>query len=325
MKPYLLNTRITVQAIRKGCMALKVTCLLMFCFLTETKPSETKTLSTSLGKRRPSASANDVSCKYSSPQIVSQAVTTSSYTSPPQAVELPMFSEMQYATSISPLYTGSQSSAEPSRTALPESAQLDQGSITAALPQMVPTLATPVPPVSHMFHLIGQQSAAAGFSSQHAIEASVHPLLSMVQQVIPPLHDYSPPVPSSQAAYPYHASSQLSHQAVQSLRHAVDQPAVHNAEHQTSVPLLLARTASSSASRGASSHVKSKKPKVIIVSGTGMSSATTICGPPLSNATTSTVTAPTPTPPGNFLHISFGHVFGHVCKQDNSNLIDSFK
>jgi len=174
-----------------------------------------------------------------------------------------------------------------------------------------------LPSVGHMFQLSQPYSAptSTGFPSQHAAEASVHPLLSMVQQVIPPLHDYSPPMPLSHAVYPSHGSPPPAHQALQpshhalqpshhALRpshhalqpshHAVDQPA-SSGLHQSNAPLVLTRTASST-TRGSSSHAKSTPPtpKVIIVSGTGMSSATTIAGPPPPMVTTSAVSKAAP-------------------------------
>jgi len=172
--------------------------------------------------------------------------------------------------------------------------------------QLVSTLVATLPSASQMFQLIQSQSApaSAGFSSQHAVETSVHPLLSLVQQVIPPLHDYSPPMPLSHATYPSHASPQPSHQplqpshqALQSSHHAVDYSASSGVQ-QAGVPLLLTRTSSSS-TRGAKSAPPT--PKVIIVSGTGISTATTIAGPPPPVVTTTVATKP---PPGHLFHFS---------------------
>ena len=172
---------------------------------------------------------------------------------------------------------------------------------------MFSTLVATLPSASQMFQLIQSQSAQtnASFSLQHAVDTSVHPLLSMVQQVIPPLHDYSPPMPLSYATYPSHASPQPSHQALQpshqalqSTHHAVDHCASSGA-HQATVPLLLTRSSSSTARGGKST---APTPKVIIVSGTGMSSATTIAGPPPPVVTTAVVTKP---PPGQFFCFSF--------------------
>jgi len=103
-----------------------------------------------------------------------------------------------------------------------EPSQSDLVSDWSAPSQMVP--AALIASVPHMFQLIHTQTGATESAS------SVHPLLSMVQQAIPPLHDYMPLVPLTHAPYQSQSSpsqsqsspSQSQH-AVQSSHHALDQ------------------------------------------------------------------------------------------------------
>lgn len=276
-------------------------------------------MTNSLGKRRQNVDDN-VPSKHSVPRAARavpvtgdewahQASTSMSYTPQQTVLESPAYNDVPYNHDMLPLHVMSQSSVESPQREMSEPSQSDQVPDMSMSSQMVQALVASLPTASHVFQLIQPQSAhtTGGFTSQHAVEASVHPLLSMVQQVLPPLHDYSPPVPLSHAAYPSHAAPQPSHQALQPSYPSMDQP-VHNITsssiHQTSIPLLLTRTASST-TRGSSSHAKSTPPtpKVIIVSGTGMSSATTISGPPPPIVTTSVVTKPAP----GFYFISFLH------------------
>jgi len=61
-------------------------------------------------------------------------------------------------------------------------------------------------------------------------------------------------------------------------------------QSSTTLPVLMTRSASASSTRLASNHMKSgPTPKVIIVSGTGMSTATTISGPPPPAAVSSAI------------------------------------
>jgi len=267
----------------------------VFFLSAETKASATRTLSNSLGKRRQCAD-DVVSSKHlalhnyvHAPLAVSsdwvhRAVTSTSYTSQQPLLESATFNELPYNYDMLPLHVAPE---ESSPLDLSEPSHVDQVSDASSSSQIIPTL---VASASHVFALSAQ--TAASFPSQNAADASVHPLLSMVQQVIPPLHDYSPPLLLSHAVYPSHGSPQPSHQALQSSHHAVDL-AVSSGMHQASTPMLLSRT-TTSATRGSSSHkLAPPTPKVIIVSGTGMSSATTIAGPP-PNVTTSVVTKPAP-------------------------------
>jgi len=277
--------------------------MLFWCLFTETKASETRTSSNSLGKRRQYAD-EPVASKHSALQNVNSApfmrddwvfpAVNSMGVSQQPILDPVTFSEMPYNHDVSFL--------ESLRPELSEPSPSDQVFDLSVSSQMVPaTLVASLPPVSQMFQLIHPQLAPPPTttitSSQHAAEASVHPLLTMVQQVIPPLQDYSPPMPLSHAVYPSHGSPPTSHQALQPSHHAVDQPA-HAASsnaHQSTVPLLITRTSST---RGAKSAPPT--PKVIIVSGTGITSATTISGPPPPPVTTS---AATKTPPGLLLYL----------------------
>jgi len=269
--------------------------LFNFChyrLFAETKSSETRTPSSSLGKRRQPAMEDVVSCKNSAPHDVHPPVTEAT------ARESQAYDNTPYNDSSLPLHVASQSLIESPWPVSSELPQLDQVSDASAVLQMVPTLVASLP--SQVLQLIQSQSSpptAGIFPSQNAVDASVHPLLSMVQQVIPPLHEYSPPLPSSHDMYPSHAYLQASHQPVQSSHYAEAHGAL-SAVHQSNVPLPMMRTVATTM-RGSSSHMKSLPltPKVIIVSGTGVSSATTIAGPPPAIVTTSAATKPPPPPP----------------------------
>jgi len=273
--------------------------LYCYCLLAETKSSEMVTQSNSLGKRRQHAEDVIVSCKHSAQHNIHPPVTAvASSLYEPTGLEAPSFDDTPYNDSSLPLHVASQS---PLQSPWPELSELpvsDHGSDVSASLQLFPAIMASLP--SQVLQLIHSQTgptATAGFPSQHAVEASVHPLLSMVQQVIPPLQDYSPPLPSSHIMYPSPASLPTTHHAAQSSPYAE----AHNAAasmYQLSVPPLMMRTTLSTM-RGSSTYAKSLPltPKVIIVSGTGVSTATTIAGPPLTVVTTSVVTKPPPPPP----------------------------
>lgn len=265
--------------------------------------SETRTLSNLLGKRCQPATDDIVSSKHSALPYVEPSPVISddwahditvSPTNCSSQPELQEFNSMSYSLDESPPHVTvpQQSLMESQRLEIAQPSQSDwlaDMSQTVSSPT-VATLAASLPSASHMFQLIQSQTSAAATAGplQLATEASVHPLLSMVQQVIPPLQDYSPPLLPSHVSYPYHVSPQPSHQPVQTSHHAVD----HSV---TNVPVMLTRTVSSS-TRGTTSHAKLQPPtpKVIIVSGTGISSATTIAGPPPPVVTTTVLTKPTP-------------------------------
>jgi len=281
------------------------------CLLAETKTSEARTMSNSLGKRRQLPVDNVVSYKHSAPHNVDPPViATACSISEPTALESPSFDDVSYSDSSLPLHVASQLSLESPQPTTSELPQSDQVSYASTSLQLVPALMASLP--SQVLQLIHSHSAppvAASFPSQNAVEASVHPLLSVVQHIIPPLHECSPSLPLSHAVCPSHTSLPTSHQTMQS-----QYAEAHSASlsvHQSSVTPAMMRTASS-ATRGISSHVKSlpPTPKVIIVSGTGISSATTIAGPPPAIVTTSVVTKPLlPPTPGYFLFFHYSEYF----------------
>jgi len=192
--------------------------------LAETKVSDTRTYSNSLGKRRQNiddvvASKRSALHDVNSTPIVARseqvipATTATVGTSQPLMLESSTVNEISYNHGISSL-----ESSQPNSSKLSQSDHISDWSTQS---QMVPTaLIASLPSVPHMFQLIHTQPAAA---SPTELASSVHPLLSMVQQVIPPLHDYTPLVPFTHALYPSHGSPPQSQQAVQSSYHDMDQ------------------------------------------------------------------------------------------------------
>ena len=171
----------------------------------ETKSSETVTQLNSLGKRRQHAEDDVVTCKHSAQHDIYPPLTAiASSLCEPVKLEPPSFDDMPYNDSSLPLHVASQPPLESSWSEFSELPQSDQGfDAASASLQLFPALVASLP--SQVLQLIHSDTAlptSASFPSQHAVEASVHPLLSMVQQVIPPLHDYSPPLPASHIVYP---------------------------------------------------------------------------------------------------------------------------